>query len=676
MTDEQGGFEHVRENVDGHAMWNLLAYARPYWPRLTAGIVASFCTRFARLVPPIVVAAAIDRVVLGPSDPGLLADLGLMPAERIAGEAARLALLERLVLIAVLAYVVRSLSRFGSRYLLQSTAQKVQRDLRNDSYDHLQRLSMGFFADHQTGGMMSILNSDINRLEEFLNTEFRQLIRVIATVGGIGAILYVYSPKLALIALAPIPVIGVASGRFLTWIEPRYKSIRETVARLNTRLENNLGGAAVIKAFNRHEFEHGRVAEQSEAYHDEKVAALRVRRAFFAGLRLLTGVVFVLVLYVGGSDIITGTPGENGVLTAGTFALFFLYLRRLYSPMRRIGKSANKYQLAKSSAERVFGLLGHDPDVTSPADPHRPEYVDGHVTFDSVTFGYDGGDPVVRDVSLDVPAGATVGLAGTTGAGKSTLLKLVPRFHDVWGTSADGGASTTPREAGDADDGGAAASAAGSPSTDTDTSSGAVRVDGVDVREYDLESLREEVAVVEQNPYLFSGTVGENVAYGDRETLSGERAGDDDARERVVEAAKAAEAHEFVRNLPDGYDTFVGERGVKLSGGQRQRIAIARALLNDPAIILLDEATSDVDTETEELIQESLDRLIEDRTAFVIAHRLSTIRDADRIVVMDDGEIAETGTHDELVARGGGYADLWRTQADEDPSRDASAADD
>ncbi|GGL38169.1 multidrug ABC transporter ATP-binding protein [Halarchaeum grantii] len=636
MADEHGGFEHVRENVDGHPMRSLLAYARPYWKRLTAGVLASFCTRFARLVPPIVVAAAIDRVVLGSGTPGLLADAGLLPAASITTEAARLALLERLVTVAVLAYLVRSVTRFASRYLLQSTAQKVQRDLRDDTYDHLQHLSMDFFVDHQTGGMMSILNSDINRLEKFLNTEFRQLIRVIATVGGIGAILWLYSPKLALIALAPVPIIGLASGRFLTWIEPRYTSIRETVARLNTRLENNLGGAAVIKAFERYDFERERVAAQSQAYHDEKVAALRVRRAFFAGLRLLTGVVFVLVLYIGGTDIVTGAPGA---LSAGAFALFFLYLRRLYSPMRRVGKSANKYQLAKSSAERVFGVLGREPTITEPDDPYRPDSVEGDVAYDDVTFAYDE-RPVLRDVSLDVPAGATVGLAGTSGAGKSTLLKLLPRFHDP--------------------------------------DRGAVRVDGTDVREYDLAALRSEIAVVEQNPYLFSGTVAENIAYGDADVLDAEWHGEDvdaDAREAVVEAATAAEAHAFITDLPEGYDTLVGERGVKLSGGQRQRLAIARALLNDPAIIVFDEATSDVDTETEELIQESLERLIEDRTAFVIAHRLSTIRDADRIVVMEDGRVTETGTHETLLANAGGYADLWEAQVDDDAA-DATVADD
>ncbi|MBX0293455.1 ABC transporter ATP-binding protein [Haloarcula nitratireducens] len=628
MTDEHGGFEGVRENVDGHPMVNLVSYATPYWVRLLVGILAAFLTRFARLVPPIVVAAAIDRVVLNSGEPGLLSAAGLLPTTAIAGEAAKLAFLRRLVVIAALAYLLRSVTRFVSRYLLQSSAQKIQRDLRNDTYDHLQHLSMDFFTGHQTGGMMSILNSDINRLESFLNTEFRQLIRVVATVGGIAAVLYWHSPTLALIALAPVPIIGIASGYFLSWIEPRYRSIRRTVSRLNTRLENNLSGAPVIKAFDRYEFENERVTAQSQTYHDEKVAALRIRRAFFAGLRLLTGVVFVAILYVAGRDFVT-SPDGAAALQTGTFALFFLYLRRLYSPMRRVGKSANKYQLAKSSAERVFGLLGREPTITDPADPYAPDDVDGEVSFDDVTFGYEADRPVLRNVSLDVPAGATVGLAGPTGAGKSTLLKLVPRFHDV--------------------------------------DSGAVRVDGVDVREYGLQALRGEVAVVEQQPYLFSGTVAENVAYGDREVLDGERGGSEEARERVREAARAAQADEFIAALPEGYDTQIGERGVKLSGGQRQRVAIARALLNDPEIIIFDEATSDVDTETEERIQASIERLVEDRTAFVIAHRLSTIQDADRIIVMDDGEIVERGSHDDLLASEGDYADLWRAQADEGP---------
>jgi len=643
MGDEHGGFEEVRESADGNPMASLLRYCVPYWPRLSVGIVASIVTRLARLIPSLLVAAAINRVVLTGGDPGLLADAGLITSDPIPEDAVgmRTALLRRLVVIAALAYVVRAVTRFLARYLLQSTAQKVQRDLRNDTYDHMQTLSLSFFANHQTGGMMSILNADINRLEQFLNTEIRQAIRVFATVGGIAAIMFYFSPKLALIALAPVPIIGLASGKFLTWIEPKYRGIRETVSRLNSRLENNLGGAKVIKAFNRHDFERDRVAAQSETYHDEKVGAIRIRRAFFSSLRILTGVVFVAILYVGGTDVIGGDPNA---LDAGTFALFFLLLRRLYAPMRRVGKTANKYQLAKSSAERVFGLLGHEPDITTPADPHAPEAVDGRVDFAAVRFGY-GEERVLDGVDLAVEPGETIGLAGTSGAGKSTLLKLLPRFYDV--------------------------------------DEGSVAVDGVDVREWDLETLRHHVGVVEQDPYMFSGTAAENIAYGDLSVMDRDADGDltatDESGEphsRVVDAATAAEAHAFITELPNGYATQVGERGVKLSGGQRQRVAIARALLNDPDVIVLDEATSDVDTETEELIQESLDRLTADRTAFVIAHRLSTIRDADRIAVMSDGAIEELGSHAELLREGGTYADLWERQAGDEDDRRAARADD
>jgi ATP-binding cassette subfamily B protein len=629
-TDSDGGFENIREEVDGHPMRNLWAYVRPYWRRLSAGVVAAVFMRVAQLFPVFIIAAAIDRVINAGTEtsPGILAEFGLITTQSIPASATglRLDLLYRLCALAVGAYILQALAQFATRYLFKTTAQKIQHDLREDTYDHMQRLSMNFFNNHQTGAMMSVINSDINRLENFFNGEIRNIVRAIVMFGAVGAYMFYLAPTLAPIALAPMPILAYVTAKFIVWIEPKYKHIRELVAHLNTRLSNNLSGAAVIKSFDRYDVEFDRVSDQSETYRDEKVEAITIRRAFFSSLRVIIGATFVLVLLFGGRNAISGG------LAAGGFAAFFMLLRRLDGPMTRIGQTANQFQKAQSSAERVFGILGHEPAIRSPENAHAPETVDGAVEFDDVTFSYDGHDEIILDgVSLDVDAGQTVGLAGTSGSGKSTLLKLVSRFHDVDG--------------------------------------GAVSVDGVDVREFDLQTLRDEVSVVEQSPYMFSGTIYDNIAYGDRDIFRALYDADDDtvseaADKRVREVAEAAGAKEFIEDLPDGFETQVGERGVKLSGGQRQRVSIARALLNDPSVIILDEATSDVDTETENIIQENLDRLVEDRTAFVIAHRLSTIQDADRIVVMEDGEIIETGSHTDLLGDRGTYADLWNSQAD------------
>ncbi|MFB6344411.1 MAG: ABC transporter ATP-binding protein [bacterium] len=633
-TSQQGGFERIREAAVGPPMWNLFLECLRYWRRLGLGVFSAAIYRLSRLVPPIIVSVAIDRIISAPGDPGIFAELGLLPSGVVpeSATAARIGLLETLVIIAVVAYLIRAVARFFARYLIQSMAQKIQRDLRNRTYDHMQTLSMDFFNDNETGGIMSILNNDINRLEQFLNTELTQIIRVATVVVGIGSVMFYVSPKLALIALLPVPFIGFASGSFLVWIDRKYRKIRETVSRLSSRLANNLGGMKVIKTFNRYDYESDLVSEHSQQYHDKQIGALKIRRAYFALLRLTTGVSFVLILYYGGYDVIEGT------LTVGTFTLFFLFLRRLYGPMRRIGRTANKYQLAKSSAERVFGLLGIEASISAPEDPVVPETSDGRVAFEQVSFAYNDQDTVLKDINLRVDPGETIGLVGETGAGKSTLVKLIPRFHDPLG--------------------------------------GRVLVNDVDVRHQRLADLRQQIGLVDQDPYLFSGTVLENIAYGDEELLnavmdhSEDDSIDSDVLGEVRTAAQAAEADAFIRNLQEGYSTQIGERGVKLSGGQRQRISIARALLNDPGIIIFDEATSDVDTHTEELIQASLERLIEDRTAFLIAHRLSTVQQADRIVVLDDGEIVEMGDHSELMGRQGKYADLWDAQTDGSGSLD------
>ncbi|QLH83499.1 ABC transporter ATP-binding protein [Halosimplex pelagicum] len=639
--DPHGSFDEIREEVDGHPMLSLFRYATPYWVPLALGVVSTMVNRVARLFPALLIAAAIDLAV-NPSGTAssVLSAVGIVPAEPVPLDhtAARLDLLYYLGALAAGAYVVQSISHFGSRYFFQTTAQRIQHDLRLDTYDHMQRLSLDFFNNHQTGGMMSILNSDVNRLEDFFNAEIREITRAIMIFALVGGWMIYTAPWLGLLVLVPVPIIALVTAKFIIWIEPKYKRIRELVARMNTRLSNNLGGAAIVKSFDRYDVERDRVAEQSGGYRDEKIDAITVRKAFFASLRLLVGAMFVTILVLGGRDAVTA-----GGLSAGAFVTYFMFLRYLDGPMTRIGKTANNYQKAKSSAERVFGVLGYTADVTTAADGHAPDSVDGRVTFDDVDFSYsEGGERILDGVDLDVEAGETVGFAGTSGSGKSTLLKLPPRFYDV--------------------------------------DAGAVRIDGTDVREFDLQTLRNRIGVVEQDPYMFSGTIRENVAYGDDELFRSVLANYDDipaeVDRRVREAAEAAGAHEFVTDLPDGYDTMVGERGVKLSGGQRQRVSIARTLLNDPDVIILDEATSDVDTETEELIQRNLETLTADRTAFVIAHRLSTIQGADRIVVMDEGEVIETGTHEELVDRGGAYAGLWASQTDETAAQTPVGADD
>jgi len=642
--DPHGSFDEIRDEMDGHPMLNLVEYARPYWLPLTGGVVATMINRMARLFPALLLAAAIDLAV-NPSGTAssVLSALGVVPSEPMPVDdtAARLDLLYYLGALAIGAYVVQSASQFCSRYFFQTTAQRIQHDLRMDTYDHMQRLSLDFFNNHQTGGMMSILNSDINRLEDFFNAEIREITRAIMVFVLVGGWMIYTAPVLGLLILVPVPIIAFATAKFIMWIEPKYKRIRELVALMNTRLSNNLGGAAIVKSFDRYDVERDRVGEQSGAYRDEKIDAITIRKAFFSSLRLLVGAMFVTTLIVGGRTAITA-----GGLTAGAFVTYFMYLRYLDGPMTRIGKTANNYQKAKSSAERVFGVLGYEADVRSPSEGAVPETVDGRVTFDDVTFSYsEGGEQILEGVDLDVAAGETVGFAGTSGSGKSTLLKLPPRFYDV--------------------------------------DEGAVRVDGTDVRDLDLQTLRDRIGVVEQDPYMFSGTIRENIAYGDGdafETVLKHRdetpRAAEDVEEAVREAARAAGADQFIRELPDGYDTMVGERGVKLSGGQRQRVSIARTLLNDPDVIVLDEATSDVDTETEQLIQENLEALTADRTAFVIAHRLSTIQDADRIVVMEDGEVIETGTHSGLVDDDGAYAGLWASQTDGSHARGVASADD
>jgi ATP-binding cassette subfamily B protein len=405
---------------------------------------------------------------------------------------------------------------------------------------------------------------------------------------------------------------------FMRAVEPRDAAQRESIGDLNTRLENSLSGIELVKTSGTEGFETGRVSAASYDYFRKTMAMLRLNYVYRPGMELLAGLSFGATFLVGGWWLATDEAPLilSGELTTGTFVSFLLLSQRFVTPLAEVSNIIDQYENAKASSERVFGLMSIPAYITD-SESARPLYdPDGRVEYDEVRFAYED-EPVIEDVSLSVPAGETAALVGPTGAGKSTLCKLLLRLYDV--------------------------------------DEGAIRIDGQDVREVTLDSLRRAVGYVSQDSYLFDGTIRENLAYGAFEATE----------EELVEAARAAEAHEFIEGLPEGYDTRVGERGVKLSGGQRQRLALARAMLGDFSIVVLDEATSAVDTETEAAIQRSLARLTADRTTFVIAHRLSTVREADRVFVIEGGQVTERGTHEELLAASGLYASLWDAQTDD-----------
>ncbi|MDS0296292.1 ABC transporter ATP-binding protein [Halogeometricum luteum] len=616
-VDEDDPFEDQRANVD-NPMGRLFAeYGRENSFAFVVGLLSSVLARLLDLIPPVLLTVAVDAIFLDER----AFDLWLVPDAWIPStQTGQLYLSTALIAGAFFGGAAFHWSR---NWGWNSFSQHIQHAVRTDTYDKMQRLNMDFFADKQTGEMMSILSNDVNRLERFLNDGMNSAFRLGVMVVGIAAILLYWNWQLAVVTLLVVPLIGYFTYRFIQTIQPKYADVRSSVGRVNSRLENNLGGIQVIKTSNTESFESDRVEDVSGDYFDANWDAIGTRIKFFPALRVMAGAGFVLTFLVGGVWVLTYQATESaplffsGALTPGEFVGFIIFTQRFIWPMAQFGQIINMYQRAKASSARIFGLMDEPSRITE--DPNADELAvgEGGVVYDDVTFGYDEGETIVEDVSFEVGGGETLALVGPTGAGKSTVLKLLLRMYDV--------------------------------------DEGAIEIDGTDVRDVTIPSLRRAIGYVSQDTFMFYGTVAENIKYGSF--------GADD--EEVVEAAKAAEAHGFISNLPEGYDTEIGERGVKLSGGQRQRLSIARAILKDPEILVLDEATSDVDTETEMLIQRSLDRLTEDRTTFSIAHRLSTIKDADTILVLEDGRVVERGGHDELLAEDGLYAHLWGVQAGE-----------
>ena len=583
-----------------YPLLRLLCYGRKHRSPIWQASACSILNKTFDLAPPALIGAAVD-VVVNPQK-SLIARLGIQDA------------FGQLLLLSVLSALIwglESLFEYTYERLWRNLAQNIQHDLRLDAYSHLQELELSYFEERGTGGLLAILNDDINQLERFLDVGANEILQVITTVVIIGAAFFILTPTIAWMAMLPIPFILWGSIAFQSHLAPRYAEVREKVSLLSNRLSNNLSGIATIKSFTKEAEEIKRLRLDSEGYRQSNRRAIALSAAFVPLIRFVILAGFIAILLFGGMQVIQGT------LAVGTYSVLVFLTQRLLWPLTRLGQTLDLYQRAMASTNRVMDLLDF-PIAIDSGSRHLPlATIRGDISFEDVTFAYSQRQPVLRHLSLKIPAGQTIGIVGATGSGKSTLIKLLLRFYEV--------------------------------------GQGKITLDGIDLREILLGDLRRAIGLVSQDVFLFQGTVHDNIAYGNSSASLSE----------IIAAAQVAEAHEFIERLPDGYDTIVGERGQKLSGGQRQRLAIARAVLKNPPILVLDEATSAVDNETEAAIARSLEKITQNRTTIAIAHRLSTIRHADRIYVMENGKIVEQGTHDELLERRGIYANLWRVQTGE-----------
>ena len=574
----------------------LWTYAEAYRPRILLATFISVLNKVFDLAPPFLIGVAVDTVV--EQGDSLLSSLfGLTDV-----------MTQLWVLAAITLFVwgMESVTDYVDQILWRNLAQSLQHDLRVETYEHVQGLEMAYFEDKSTGGLMSVLNDDVNQLERFLDVGANDVLQLLSTVVLLGIYFFVVAPGVAWLAFLPIPIIVWGSLRFQKRMAPRYQEVREQVGVLNGQLANNLSGIATIKSFTAEGLEARRVSSGSDVYRLKNREAIRYSSLFVPLIRMAIVLGFMATLVYGGYLTV------NGAIGVGVYSTLVFMTQRLLWPLTRLGQTLDLYQRAMASSRRVFGLL--DTKAEMEDGDKRLEPVHGDLRLENVTFAYKDSEPVVNGLSLHLPAGKTSAIVGATGAGKSTLIKLLLRFYD-------------PQQ-------------------------GRVTLDGHDLRSLEMSSLRRAIGLVSQDVFLFHGTVRENIAYGAPDA-------DDEAIRR---AAEVAEAHEFITDLPNGYDTVVGERGQKLSGGQRQRISIARAVLKDPPILILDEATSAVDNETEAAIQRSLERIARGRTMILIAHRLSTIRNADRIYVLEQGRLKEQGRHEELLEHPGIYAGLWQVQ--------------
>ena len=532
----------------------------------------------------------------------MLIDRVLVPKEN-------LGLLVKLVLALVGIRVGSMILGFVRGITLGWLGARISMNLRTHIYNHLQKLSLSFYDTYSTGSLMSRVTSDTGQLQGFIVHGIQELIINSLTLIGISVILFSMNWRLAAAILIPVPLMIVGTYIFGSKINEVYERTWRRWAGVYESLADSLSGIRIVQAFSQEERERERFSASNLAFFSEQMTALKMYNIFEPLMGFATFIGSIIIWLVGGKEVI------GDALTLGEFTAFTAYMWQFYGPVNALCRVNNMFQSTAAAADRVFEILDTEPDVSETPGAKKVAKIDGHIKFHDVSFGYDKDKPVLKNINFEAKPKEMIGFVGASGSGKTTSVNLIPRFYD-------------PTE-------------------------GKITLDGNDLKDLEVKSLRSQIGIVLQDSFLFHGSVRENIAYGKLNATD----------EEIIAAAKSANAHDFIMEMPDGYDTEVGERGGRLSGGQRQRISIARAILIDPRILILDEATSAVDTETEKLIQEALKKLMKDRTTFAIAHRLSTIKEADKLLVMDKGEIVEMGKHDELIEKGGTYAKLVKMQA-------------
>jgi ATP-binding cassette subfamily B protein len=564
----------------------LVKIARPYWKYLIIAGISTLAITGVNLLGPWLIRQLVD----------IITNIGQYPDARKN--------IINLTILITLSYIARIIFQFLASYLSHYAAWHLVAHMRSMVYDKLQQLPFRFFQERQTGQLMSRVVNDTANFEMLIAHAVPDLFTNILIIIGVAVILFAVNPTLASLSLIPIPFLVYGSTRFAKQVLPNFREAQRALADLNAELQDNISGIREIQIFNQQMRELVKIRDRIYRHISALLNALRLSAIFHPTVSFLSSIGTVIVISVGGFMAL------NGKVSVGDIVGFILYLNMFYQPITALANVIENLEQALAGAERVFEILETEPEIKEKPNPIELKNVRGRVTFEDVTFSYNQGSPVLKNISFDIEPGQMVAFVGPTGVGKTTIMYLLVRFFDP--------------------------------------DSGSIKIDGIDIRDVSLKSLHDNISMVMQDVFLFNGTIAENIAYGK----------EDATMEEIINAARIACAHDFIESLPDGYDTYIGERGVKLSGGQKQRLAIARAVLKDAPILILDEATSSVDTETENKIQEAINNLAGTRTILIIAHRLSTVKRADRIIVLKDGEIVEDGRHEELIALKGLYYSL------------------